>query len=361
MPKEMIPLHKPIIALKLLDKRYLCLLVSILFIQSSSVLGQKTGAYQAPVNPNASAEAKELLRMLYDYSGKYVLSGQHNYIGDESKHSEETEEITGEYPVVWGSDFGFADSTNAKDAVYHRHALVAEVNERFKTGNIITLMWHACRPTDEEPCTWKGSVQNELSEDEWNDLIRPGTRTYQNWANQVDEIAVYLKQLELAGIPVLWRPYHEMNGDWFWWGQKPGENGYRQLWKNLYHRLTDYHQLNNLIWVWNANATLARNKMAYDLYYPGNDYVDILATDIYGGNYKKSDHDQLLELGNGKPIAMGEVGAFPNTDLFEEQPYWVWFMSWSNSTNNRNPVEKVKEMYTPEKILGLEDFKELKK
>lgn len=207
----------------------------------------------------------------------------------------------------------------------------------------------------------KGSVQHELSEDEWNDLVRPGTRIYQNWANQVDEIAVYLKQLEQAGIPVLWRPYHEMNGDWFWWGQKPGENGYRQLWKNLYHRLTGYHQLTNLIWVWNGNATLDRDNMAYDLYYPGSDYVDVLATDIYRGNYKKSDHDQLLKLGKGKPIAMGEVGAFPGAEVFEEQPYWVWFMAWSNSNYNRNPVEKVKEIYRLQQVLGLKDFKEMEK
>ena len=334
---------------------YLCIIIQLLIPAWSQA--QKTGSYQSPVNPNASQEAKELLKMLYDYSGKYLLSGQHNYIGDKSEHSEETEQITGEYPVVWGSDFGFADSTNDKDAVYHRHALVQEVMERYRAGNIITLMWHACRPTDEEPCTWKGSVQNELSEDEWNDLITPGTRTYQNWANQVDEIAVYLKQLELAGIPVLWRPYHEMNGGWFWWGQKPGEKGYQQLWENLYNRMTNYHQLNNLIWVWNANATLPRDKMEYELYYPGNEYVDILATDIYGGNYKKSDHDQLLELGKGKPIAMGEVGEFPKIEVLEEQPYWVWFMAWSNSNYKRNPVEKVKEIYAVKKVLGLEEFK----
>ena len=324
-------------------------------------MAQQVGAYQAPVNPNASPEARELLKMLYDYSGQYLLSGQHNYIGDRSKHSEETQEVTGEYPLIWGSDFGFADATNDKDAVYHRHALIEEVKARHAAGNIITLMWHACRPTDEEPCTWKGSVQAEISEDEWNDLITPGTKTYQNWANQVDEIAVYLKQLELAKIPVLWRPYHEMNGAWFWWGQKPGEQGYQQLWKNMYDRLTNYHQLNNLIWVWNANATLPRDKMEYALYYPGHDYVDVLATDIYGGNYKKADHDQLLELGKAKPIAMGEVGAFPKPEQLAGQPYWVWFMAWSNSNYRRNPVEVVEEMYRIDKVVGLEEYKQLER
>jgi mannan endo-1,4-beta-mannosidase len=326
----------------------------------TSVQGQQqlaVSSYQPPVNANATAEAKALLQLLYNYSGRQVLSGQHNYIGDKSQHSEETDSLTGKYPVVWGSDFGFSDSTNDKDGVHHRQAMVEEIKKRHAAGNIITLMWHACRPVDEEPCTWKGSVQNELSEDEWDDLTTPGTRTNQNWANQVDEIAGFLKQLENANIPILWRPYHEMNGEWFWWGQKPGADGYQQLWKMLYDRLTNYHKLNNLLWVWNPNATLPRDKMEYELYYPGNQYVDVLATDIYGGNYKLSDHDQLLALGKGKPIGMGEIGEFPDLNVFEEQPYWVWFMAWSNSNLRRNTPEKVKELYSYPKVISLQEFR----
>ena len=337
------------------------LFLLVLIFSTTNSIAQKVGNYQPPVNPNSSAEAIDLLKMLYNYSGHHILSGQHNYIGHKSLHSEETDSLTGKYPVVWGSDFGFSDSTNDKDGVHYRQAMVEEIKKRHAAGNIITLMWHACRPVDEEPCTWKGSVQNEMYEDEWQDLTTPGTRSYQNWANQVDEIAGFLKQLENANIPVLWRPYHEMNGEWFWWGQKPGENGYQKLWKMMYERLTNYHQLNNLLWVWNANATLPRDKMEYELYYPGNEYVDILATDIYGGNYKQSDHDQLLELGKGKPIAMGEIGEYPPLKIFEKQPYWVWFMGWSNSNLRRNKAEDVVNLYGAEKVVSLEEFKKMQK
>ena len=69
----------------------------------------------------------------------------------------------------------------------------------------------------------------------------------------VDKIAGYLKELQDAEIPVLWRPYHEMNGDWFWWGKKKGEDGYKKLWSMMYDRFVNFHGLNNLLWVFNTN------------------------------------------------------------------------------------------------------------
>ena len=343
---------------------YLRLLLSFLAffwatISSNLAQGQSPKLeYQEPINPNVSEAAQQLLRTIYHYSGKLILSGQHNYIGHQSRHSEETQKLTGKYPVVWGSDFGFSDSTNDKDGVHYRQKMVEEVKANFNRGMIITLMWHACRPVDEEPCTWKGSVQNELTDEEWRDLITPGTAIHKNWANQVDEVAGYLKQLELADIPVLWRPYHEMNGKWFWWGKKRGENGYRKLWNMLYDRLTNYHELNNLLWVWNPNAPNYADD--YHYYYPGSTKVDILAADIYKNDYKQRFHDRLLKLGEGKPIALGEVGEVPTAQILEEQPYWAWFMTWSNSNYDRNDPDKVVKLYQVEKVISLDEYNKMR-
>ena len=116
------------------------------------------------------------------------------------------------------------------------------------------MMWHAVRPTDPETAGWKESVQNQLTEAQWKELVTPGTPLHRRWLAQVDGIPGYLKRLQRKKVPVLWRPYHEMNGGWFWWGQKRGEGGYRTLWRLMYDRLTHHHKLNNLLWVWNANA-----------------------------------------------------------------------------------------------------------
>ena len=151
-----------------------------------------------------------------------------------------------------------------------------------------------------------------------------------------------------ANIPVLWRPYHEMNGVWFWWGNKRGEQGFTKLWKMLFNRFTNHHKLNNLIWVWNANAPRDIPKdegFDYELFYPGHDYVDILATDVYHYDYEQNEYEQLLKLADGKPIALGEVGQLPKTNILEVQPKWSWFMVWSNWLETANTEERVKNVY----------------
>jgi len=90
-------------------------------------------------------------------------------------------------------------------------------------------MWHAVRPTEDEPVTFRESIQGELIDQEWQDLITAGTEINERWKSQVDVIVWFLKQLRNANVPVLWRPYHEMNGDWFWWGRKAGDAGAEKL------------------------------------------------------------------------------------------------------------------------------------
>ena len=88
----------------------------------------------------------------------------------------------------------------------------------------------------------------------------------------------------------------------------------------------------------------------YHLFYPGNEYVDVLAADVYKNDYKKSHHDQLLELGEGKPIAIGECGILPTPEILKEQPQWVWFMDWAGFIWRENEPEKVRELYNFEKV-----------
>jgi mannan endo-1,4-beta-mannosidase len=147
----------------------------------------------------------------------------------------------------------------------------------------------------------------------------------------MDGVAACLKQLQDARIPVLWRPFHEMNGVWFWWCNKPGEDGFKKLWIAMYDYFTAHHKLNNLLWVWNTNAP--RDKIndeagPYADFFPGIAYVDVLAADVYNNDWKQSHHDQLVELGGGKLIALGEVGNAPTPEIYDNQPRWSWFMVW---------------------------------
>lgn len=296
-----------------------------------------------PITPNPSPEAQALLNYIQSLSGKNVLTGQHNYPATKDTSTQRAAEVYGKVPVVFGQDFGFA-APGDKDAVAARPDIIAEIKRQHEMGAIITLCWHAVRPTDDEPVTFKRSVQGKLTDQEWNDLITPGTALYNRWCAQVDVIAGFLKQLQDARIPVLWRPYHEMNGDWFWWGGRRGPRGTTVLYRQLFDRLANFHKLNNLVWVWSVDRPTRGDRHFKD-YNPGSAYFDIASLDVYHSDYAQSYYHDLLRQAAGKPIALAEVGPPPKLNLLKQQPKWTWWMLWAEMVEPGPAAELVKAVY----------------
>ena len=345
------------------------------------------------VNPDASPEARKLLDFLYEIQGKYILSGQHNFISTGSKYSDLIKERTGRYPIVWGSDFSFCYEGDEPIRFLHcgplnlsdpgnitshealqsldvdfigltpheaRQNLVNSVIDKYHDGFIITLMWHACPPGFGDCCDgdkiW--AMEDRPTQSQWDELTTEGTVLNNAWKAQADTVAVYLKQLGDAGVPVLWRPYHEMNGVWFWWGNHRGENGFKKLWIMMYDYYVNHHRLNNLIWVWDANAPRSvpgDEAYPYEEFWPGLEYVDVLAADVYRDDWKQTHHDDLMKLAGGKPIAIGEAAPPPNGDVLSSQAGWTWFMTWGNLVLWGNGVDTFKELFESGKVLSKED------
>jgi mannan endo-1,4-beta-mannosidase len=356
--------------------------------------------YLEPVNPNATQKTKNLYHFIQDIQGKYILSGQHNFCGKGSEYTDQLEALTGKRAIIWGSDFSFC--VEGEDAMRYQHCgpvnlpafsmdafkersdstkefvmpalefldisledarsrMIEEARTRYAQGHIITLMWHGCYPTEGDCCNGSSiwAMENRPSPEEWDNLVTQGTELNKAWKEGADKIAGYLKQLQDANIPVLWRPYHEMNGVWFWWCNQRGEQGFKRLWIMMYDYFTNHHKLNNLIWVWNTNAPRdIPNDEAwpYELFYPGNQYVDILAADVYRKDYKQSHHDQLMALGKGKPIAIGEVGEIPTTEILDQQPQWTWYMPWAWILFTANKPDEIKALVNSEKVLTLDEI-----
>jgi mannan endo-1,4-beta-mannosidase len=282
-----------------------------------------------PVNSNATPEARALLKTLCAVSGKGILSGQHNYPNQRDLDTEKVHAITGKYPAIWGSDFGFTDEED-KDSIVHRDLMIAEAKKQAAAGSIIYLCWHMLRPTEDEPgkpgASWRGSVQARLTDDQWAELITPDTPLHKRWEKYMDTAAGYLKQLQDAHIPVLWRPMHENNGGFFWWGGRPGMGGTAQLFREVYARMVYVHHLDNLIWVWNENGPAPMGE--FFNFFPGQQYVDVVSYD----NYRELNdryYYEMLALAEGKPIALGEVGVPPSAEVLKAQPRWAWFMVWA--------------------------------
>lgn len=312
----------------------------------------------APVNPNATPEARALLAFLYRISGKHILLGQHNPPSNIAKRTEQAYQMTGKYPAVFGQDFGYSKEGTLDDITL-RPAIVEEIKRQHRLGSIITMTWHALRPIDDEPVTWKESVQAQITDEQWTELITPGTPLYKKWCGQVDVIAGYLKQLQEARIPILWRPYHESGGSWFWWNGRKGERGFVALYRQLFDRFVNHHKLNNLLWVWNSAEPRDKEPNLagpYEEHFPGLDYCDVLSVDIYFG-FVQSHHDDLVRLAAGKPVALGEVGRMPTPETLDAQPQWTWFLTWSGSLVRSNKPELVRAVYNYPRALSREDLK----
>ncbi len=322
------------------------------FLGAALVVGARAAESPKLSTPNASTEAVELYQFLHGLAGAHTLSGQHCVPLLGSTRLAGAHKASGHYPAVFSQDFGFSEP-GTWDGINFRQQIVDEAIRRHEQGFIINLMWHAVRPTEEEPVGFEKSIQGKLTDAEWRDLITPGTEINEHWKSQVDVIAFFLKQLRDARVPVLWRPYHEMNGGWFWWGKKPGENGYVKLYRMLYERLVKFHRLNNLIWVYGANE-VRNNVDPYAVHFPGHDVVDALATDVYSGGFAQEDYDSLLALAAGKPIALGEVGPLPTVEILQRQPRWAWFVVWGDLSASRKDHAPMLAMLENDAVLTWE-------
>jgi mannan endo-1,4-beta-mannosidase len=167
---------------------------------------------------------------------------------------------------------------------------------------------------------------------------------------ELDQIAAGLQELRDAGVVVLWRPFHEMNGGWFWWGaQKPGV--FIRLWREMFDYFTHEKKLNNLLWVYGPN----HGGKTVD-YYPGDSYVDLVGVDAYGDTVDPEHFKGTAELRRlPKPFGFSEFGPHGpvhppgNYDYLrfingveKNFPETVFFMAWSVNwglTTNKSVTE----------------------
>jgi mannan endo-1,4-beta-mannosidase len=310
-----------------------------------------------PVNPKTCLEAVKLLKFIYSISGKKTLTGQHEYMGRMSVITDKIKEITGKCPAVWGSDFGFSDERHDIDNIKYRVRLLDEIKKQHDSGAIITMTYHQANPVIGEPCLFENGVISKLTDQQWKALITSGTEIYEAWRKQMDIVAEILKKVQEAHIPVLFRPYHEMNGDWFWWGGRKGPEGYIALYRQLFHYFTEHHELNNLLWVWASD----RPWPGVEDFYPGDDYVDVLGSDIYPVKdhpkiYRQEWYERMVGLAKNKPLALSEFSVLPTDETLKKQPRWVWMMAWADLLLQTNTKEEILRIYRSPKTLTRENL-----
>ncbi|WP_054941709.1 glycosyl hydrolase [Paenibacillus ihuae] len=289
-----------------------------------------------PADTALAPPAKSLLKKLYSLQGKGIISGQHDYLENPDEYTNKLKDTGGFYPGLHGYELGAISNQTEAVIASQRQSVVESAVRWHKAGGIVTMSYHANLPGTAP--AWS-NVSMSLSEADFARYITPGTVQYAALLADLDKTALSLQQLSNAGVPVLWRPYHEMNGGWFWWGQK---SRFSELWNLMFERYTEVHRLHNLLWVWSPNAKNQWSGEPAD-YYPGAGRVDVLALDIYDGDFKASHHDGLWDLGRGKLIAIGENGELPSPAvLVRSQSKWSYQMTWGKLLYEKNSDAVIK-------------------
>lgn len=315
-------------------------------------------APDTPVTPGASPAAQSLLAFLTDTYGKKVISGQQNGWLQTNGLSLELNYITnttGKLPALLALDLSGYTAKPRHPDVHHRVAQTA-IDWFDDRHGIVELCCHWRAPL-KEPEFYSKDTTFDISR-----AVTEGTPEYAATEQDLDVIASELEVLRDAQVPVLWRPLHEANGRWFWWGVG-GPEPFKKLWHMMFENFTVKHHLNNLIWVFSPGA-----ETDLAAWYPGDAYVDIIGQDHYpmDGNHRsaKDVFDELNHMTRGeKLLALGENGPIPDPELMaKDKAGWLFFTTWSGSILfEKTTPTQLRDYYNNPYVLTLSDLPVLRK
>ena len=287
-------------------------------------------------NPNANEKTKAIYTYLCDNFGTTMLSCQQEstWMGSPDYEMNYIMEQTGKLPAMRGLDFMNQDF----------NGVVSRAKSWSEQGGLVTICWH----TGVAASGYQESLKESPNFDK---LLTEGTDEYNTLMESWDQAAKALKELEEADVTVLWRPFHEFDGKWFWWGKGGGDN-FVKLWQLMYDKFTYEYELNNLIWVLGYSGEVVNG------WYPGDMYCDIIGSDTYDGTTNKKAWNRLVQIAD-KPLAYHECGNIPTTDAFlADGTVWSWFMIWHTDYITGFDPENLSEIYNSDLVITLDELPE---
>lgn len=336
----------------------------------STVLDVEFSIADAPCDPDATVEARELYTFLTEHWNEQIITGQYASDGS-NRELALIYEMTGQLPVIRFSALGDADTPDQIEAAMDWHLY---------TGGVVGLMWHWNAPGSDTVYAEQTdfSLVSALSDTDIDLLAVTPYDEAATWAakdeitdeclmllRDIDDMAAQLRKFDHMGIPILWRPLHEAGGGWFWWGAD-GASAYTQLWKLLYTRFTEYHDLHHLIWIWNGQS---------DSYLVPSDSYDIASVDIYlhptmeyGSRYEQ--FVSLSRITNGqKLLALSECSSLPDIEmLLLDRTIWSFFGLWygeyimqsdGSFSDLYYSSSDLYKLYNSDRAMSLNDFRSM--
>lgn len=302
--------------------------LSMLFLMVSC-----TSSKVLPIDKKATKETKILYYNLHKISEKHILFGHqhateygHGWMGDENRS--DVKSVAGSHPAVIGVDFSGFSGSSAESISRYKDRLQKNVSATYDRGGIVTVAWHFPNPVSGRSYQWRNTDTITVV-----DKLIPGGSHHEKYKQMLQEIGDWAHSTRGSdgkAVPMIFRPYHEFDGSWFWWGlPHASREDFISLWKFTVSYLRDSLDVHQFIYAFSPDNRFWSEE-AFTERYPGDAWVDMVGMDNYGdlGRDRLSVDTAALKLKIVSDFAQkhGKLAAFTETGL-ESIPMNDW---WTN-------------------------------
>jgi len=261
-------------------------LLLLCLIVSGASYGKSLNEYEnGPVDRNATTETKALYSNLKRIQKNHILVGHqdatlygHTWAGDDNRS--DIKDVCGSHPALIGFDFALITNKPSGMTAHRSELLLKRMIETYNRGAVITMCWHTDNPLNGETA-WVDTtkvVVNTVKE------LIPGGKAHEAYKEKLKLIAQLAQNSRGAEgklIPIIFRPFHEMEGSWFWWGRPHRTTGeFKSLWRFTVEYLRDTLGVHNFLYAFSTDCKF-KTREDYLIDYPGDKYVDVLGMDEY--------------------------------------------------------------------------------
>lgn len=296
------------------------------------------------VDKNATTETQILYKNLFDLQERGYMFGHQDDLayGVNWKYEEgrsDVKDVVGDYPAVYGWDIGRIENKEEKNLDGVPFDKMREyIKQAHSRGGVSTISWHINNPMTGGD-SWdnaEGTVASILPGGEYHDK-------YKVWLDNAAEFLLSLRDDEGKLIPILYRPYHEFTGNWFWWCKNTTS---KEQFVALWRFTVNYYQqkgVHNLIYIYNVSNANVTSKTDFMEYYPGDDMADYVSFDVYqmgDGEKQKQfikDTKNLVAVMNEVAQERNKLSAIAETG-YEQIPDEKW---WTQTLDKAIGDEKI--------------------
>ncbi|MCM0668809.1 glycoside hydrolase family 26 protein [Flavobacterium tyrosinilyticum] len=286
----------------------------------------------AQIDKNATKETKNLYQNLKTISEKHILFGhqhalEYGHGWSNEPNRSDVKSVTGSHPAIVGIDFSDFSGRSKDQIEKTKEVLRKNVIDTYERGGITTVSWHFNNPASEGGFYWKGGISAASMS-----LIKPGGSHHEEYKEILKTIAYFAHSVKAKDgklSPMIFRPFHEFDGDWFWWGKThTSREDFIAVWQFTVSYLKDTLGVHNFIYAFSPDNKF-NSEAEYLERYPGDEFVDMLGMDDYGdfGRDGKYDLDaglRKLKIFSDLAIKKKKLAAFTETGL-ESIPNRNWW------------------------------------